>query len=336
MLVDSLCQDRLKTADFRHFPAFARLSAALRYSPGTHRDQFRARRGVASLEPSIGPPTTCCGSEMRCAKISLRAARLIPERAAPHRAAAATFCGRPSGGRALPILFHTKKCLTLVQLVPAWARELADGNTSANEVERDLWRYLCEDTINGLLDDAGPLRNGRRRGLAIIGPDDLAQFVEGRLLGRLLAREGKKRSPFFSMPDRILLMKEAVLDFARRHELPPPSWWSDKTTGRKEQTDDAHVAEPAPVSQPSRSPVKSLKQASEAMIIKAIKSAYDAADAAGRKPPNIKELPTAVRPLLEEKGFYASGRYIEELGAAEEFKRRRRPPGKTVSSERPK
>jgi hypothetical protein len=24
-------------------------------------------------------------------------------------------------------------------------------------------------------------------------------------------------------------MKEAILDFARRHELPPPSWWADGT-----------------------------------------------------------------------------------------------------------
>jgi hypothetical protein len=25
----------------------------------------------------------------------------------------------------------------------------------------------------------------------------------------------------------ILIMKEAVLDFARRHRLPPPSWWAE-------------------------------------------------------------------------------------------------------------
>jgi hypothetical protein len=27
--------------------------------------------------------------------------------------------------------------------------------------------------------------------------------------------------------NRIVVMKEAALDFARRHELPPPSWWTD-------------------------------------------------------------------------------------------------------------
>ena len=113
----------------------------------------------------------------------------------------------------MSILYRAESRLTLAQLVPAWAKELVDGDTSAREVERDLWRYLCEDTINGLLDDAGPLRNGRRWGLAIIGPDDRAQYVEGRVLGRQLIREGKTRSPFFSLPDRILVLKEAVARF---------------------------------------------------------------------------------------------------------------------------
>ena len=89
------------------------------------------------------------------------------------------------------------------------------------------------------------------------------------------------------------------------------------------------------VNQPSRSPAQ-LKPAADATINEKIKFAYDAADNAGRKPPNIKELPAAVQSLLQEKGFWASGRKIQELGEAEEFKRRRRPPGKTVRSERPK
>jgi hypothetical protein len=67
-----------------------------------------------------------------------------------------------------------------------------------------------------------------------------------------------------------------------------------------------------------------------------MRCAYDAAEAAGMKPPNIKELPAAVQPFLQQKGFSASGRRIRELGDAEEFKKRRRPPGKTVASERQK
>jgi hypothetical protein len=72
------------------------------------------------------------------------------------------------------------------------------------------------------------------------------------------------------------------------------------------------------------------------MIIEAIRCAYDAAEAARGKPPNIKELPAAVQPFLRQKGFSASGRHIGQLGDAEEFKMRRRPPGKTVASEHQK
>src|SRR5262249_45477093 len=88
-------------------------------------------------------------------------------------------------------------------------------------------------------------------------------------------------------------------------------------------------------SQPSRSQVK-LKPAPDPIVIEAIRCAYDAAETAGTKPPNIKELPAAVQPLLQQDGFYSSGRRIMQLGGREEFKRRRRPPGKTVASERRK
>ena len=78
------------------------------------------------------------------------------------------------------------------------------------------------------------------------------------------------------------------------------------------------------------------RPAPTAMIIEAIRRAYNAAEAARRKPPNIKELPAAVQPFLRQKGFSASGRHIEQLGDVEEFKKLRRPPGKTIKSERPK
>jgi hypothetical protein len=79
-----------------------------------------------------------------------------------------------------------------------------------------------------------------------------------------------------------------------------------------------------------------LKPAPGRIVIEAIKCAYDVAEAAREKPPNIKELPAAVQPFLRQKGFSASGRHIQQLGDAEEFKMRRRLPGKTVKSERPK
>jgi hypothetical protein len=106
------------------------------------------------------------------------------------------------------------------------------------------------------------------------------------------------------MGEVILLSKEAVLDFARRHKLRPPSWWSDASEGE---------------SQPSRSPGQLKPSASTAMINEEIKSEYDAAEAAGRKPPNIKELAAVVQLLLEQKSFSASKRRIQLLGEAEKF-----------------
>jgi hypothetical protein len=41
-----------------------------------------------------------------------------------------------------------------------------------------------------------------------------------------------------------------------------------------------------------------------------------------------------VLPRLEEKGYRATERSIQKVGEAQEFKRRRRRPGKTISSER--
>jgi hypothetical protein len=83
----------------------------------------------------------------------------------------------------------------------------------------------------------------------------------------------------------------------------------------------------------SASHTLALKSAPELEIRAAIKAAYDVADAEGKKPPNIKELPAVVQPRLEKKGYSASARSIQKVGEAGEFKRRRRQPGKTISSE---
>jgi hypothetical protein len=67
-----------------------------------------------------------------------------------------------------------------------------------------------------------------------------------------------------------------------------------------------------------------LKEAPQAAIHEAIRAAYDTAQAAGRKPPNILELPKAVLSLLEAKGYRTSGRLIRKLGELPEYARRRR------------
>jgi len=212
----------------------------------------------------------------------------------------------------VPLLDRAEEWLRLAGLVPAWANEFADATSSPSALEDDLWHYLHEDVINGLLDDSGPLVEGSRLGLRFIDSSGRGVYVNGRLLF------GRTDLPFRRMGQRILVAREAVLDFARRHQVPPPSCWSDASGDEN---------------QPRRSQVK-LRPAPDRIVIEAIRRAYDAAEAARSKPPNIKELPAAVQPFLQ--GFYASGRRIQQLGDAEEFERRRRRPGKTVASERRK
>ena len=139
------------------------------------------------------------------------------------------------------------------------------------------------------------------------------------LIGSLIARFTRRSIP--AAPSARLPIAAAVFDYQKQ-----PS----------QQINEANspASDVSRVTQATRSPVKLLKQAPRAMVQEAIKAAYDTTDAAGGKPPNIKELPTAVLPLLEQNGYGASARLIQELGGSPAFKVRRRSPGKTVSSER--
>jgi hypothetical protein len=65
------------------------------------------------------------------------------------------------------ILFRTRPWLTLAQLARAWGDELAKDERGRQDHIQDLLHMLKEDIVNGRLDDSGPLRDGRRFGVAL-------------------------------------------------------------------------------------------------------------------------------------------------------------------------
>jgi hypothetical protein len=180
--------------------------------------------------------------------------------------------------------------------------------------------------------------NGSRLGLRVIGPGGQPMYIEAWQLYVL----------FRTMERHILLSRgtsrEALLEFARRHKARSPSW-SDASRGENQPSRSPEELKPAAgtawydrprdVREPSRSQVK-LRQARDWIVIEAIRCVYNTAEAAGMKPPNINELPAAVQPILQQQGYYSSGLHIKQLGDREEFKPRRRPPGRTVASEQRK
>jgi hypothetical protein len=73
-------------------------------------------------------------------------------------------------------------------------------------------------------------------------------------------------------------------------------------------------------------------EAPHAVIHRAIKEVYDRAQAAGSKPPNIKELPAAVSRLLKQQGHRATDSLIMRVGEDPQFKNRRLPQGRRLPS----
>jgi hypothetical protein len=123
----------------------------------------------------------------------------------------------------MSILFRTKGWLTIAQLARAWTPEIPGAERDPQRFEQEFVHLLLEDIVNKRLDETGPLVEGRRLGLRIITPDGRAGFLDGDQTRDLLLASGVWT---FHL-DRIVVMKEAALDFAHRHGLPPPSWWSD-------------------------------------------------------------------------------------------------------------
>ena len=123
----------------------------------------------------------------------------------------------------MPFIFRTKEHLTVAQFAWSWARELATDKNDFQHEHANLVQAILEDIVNGRFDETGPLRDGRRLGLRVITEEGKAGFIEGRKLSPVLIG-----NPALStVLHRIIIMKEAALDFARRRQLEPPGWWTD-------------------------------------------------------------------------------------------------------------
>jgi len=118
-------------------------------------------------------------------------------------------------------LYRSRDWLTAAQITQAWGAELAKDEPHASGHEQNLVNLLLMDIVNGRLDNSGPLREGRRLALRIITDDNKAGFIEGHQLIEPIRHDQD------SALHRIAIMKEAVLDFAQRYQLPPPTWWRD-------------------------------------------------------------------------------------------------------------
>jgi len=92
--------------------------------------------------------------------------------------------------------------------------------------------------------------DGRRLGLRGVTPENKAAFIEGPQLLDLI----RTKEPW--LLHYVVVMKEAVLDFAQRHQLPSPSWWTDSSSTPTEIPNDTRVIEANTGAIPSRSPGK--------------------------------------------------------------------------------
>ena len=149
----------------------------------------------------------------------------------------------------MSVLFRKEEALTVAQVSRAWGQELANGE-EADQCIQDLGRILLTDIVNGRLDETGPLREDQRSGLRMITPENKAGFIIGRTIRSLIDIS----TPISWISHYILVMKEAILDFARRHELPPPSWWADGTdvpTDVGVITKDTHSVAASPTPAPT-------------------------------------------------------------------------------------
>jgi hypothetical protein len=169
----------------------------------------------------------------------------------------------------------------------------------------ELWlipRTVAEHLVHNEVESCDVLVRGIREGGSIITPE-IAKDTDRPLLHNDYSLFPRPRSgwsyPALCQP----IWRSLEINWPELRDYVPqimPSW-----IARSEAT--ATELRPAPAD----------------AIREAIAEAYDSAEGEGRKPPNIKELPAAVHPLLEAQGYQASGRHIMKVGDKPEFKNRR-------------
>jgi hypothetical protein len=182
------------------------------------------------------------------------------------------------------IVFRTKEWLSLAQLVDAWGSELATVGEEPSRSQTALEHVLLEDIINGRLDHGGPLYDGRKRGL-YLEFGGRPHFVDGHEIQALRAH------PSFSL-HRILIMKEAILDFAKRRRIPPPSWWTDGTSVSPDAgvtTKDSPSIEASPIQHQTHS---ARPRGRKAKKLNQVKAAISEDIRRGQKTPvDLREMP---------------------------------------------
>jgi hypothetical protein len=168
----------------------------------------------------------------------------------------------------MSILFRKQEALTIAQLTRSWAPEVSNAGQRDESIQ-DLGHILVTDILNGRLDDSGPFRKDQCSGLRLITPDNRAGIIKGSDVHSLL-----RSLPVSWAIHHILVTKEAVLDFATRRQIPPPSWWTDSTsvlpdagvtTKDTQSTAASPIAAPTHSARPRGRKPKKLNQVNEAI-----------------------------------------------------------------------
>jgi hypothetical protein len=159
------------------------------------------------------------------------------------------------------------------------------------------------------------------------GPEVLQEFAE------LIRR------PYYPADElEVFLRRDACRRYLEKSSLRTApgllNAWFPETSDTRAGARDRELFQPETGSAVPGAAADELRPAPHREIHKAITAAYDQAEAADEKPPNLREIVPLVQAILRAGGYEASGRRIQENAGDDRHNNRRRKPGKTVASER--